>query len=161
MPSLTLFGFAHADGAEAAAWVIAGLERRRLVSVVDAAIVSRRPGDGGFKTGHLQVFDGPEALDGAFWKRLFRSLPEASGGEDSFSGDSGILARVGIDPVVLAQVRDKLSENSSVLFVVCRDGAEKQLGTALGRRGIRFERITVPLAVHCSGAEMEPLAAGK
>ena len=71
MTTLTGYSFDTADGAEKMVDLVQDLNRQKLITLEDAAIVTWPQGKKKPKTKHLGDMAGAGALGGAFWGMLF------------------------------------------------------------------------------------------
>jgi uncharacterized membrane protein len=98
------------------------LQRRELIQIHDAAIVSWREGAKKPKTRQLTSLAGVGALGGAFWGMLFGLiffiplLGMAIGA--GIGALTGSLSDVGIDDSFIRRMRDEIQPGTSALFVL-------------------------------------------
>ncbi|MGD9894139.1 MAG: DUF1269 domain-containing protein [Dehalococcoidia bacterium] len=125
MASMTVFKFPTADGAEQGLTLVQGLANDRLITLQDAAIVTWPQGAKKPKTRQLHNLAGAGALNGAFWGMLFGLIffvpffGLAIGA--AIGALTGKFADVGIDDNFVKQVRDKVTEGTSALFLLTKD----------------------------------------
>ncbi|MEU8895848.1 DUF1269 domain-containing protein [Nocardia sp. NPDC048505] len=123
--TLTVWKFASATGAETAAATLEDLQRRELITVQDAAIVTWPAGAKRPKTRQLHSLAGVGALGGAFWGLLFGLLlfvPLLGAAVGAGLGAmSGALVHIGIDDAFIKKVRAGLAPGTSALFVLTSD----------------------------------------
>ncbi|NUS94389.1 MAG: DUF1269 domain-containing protein [Nocardia sp.] len=123
--TLTVWKFASADGAEKAIETLEDLQRRELITVQDAAVVSWPDGAKKPRTRQLHSLAGIGALGGAFWGLLFGLLffiPLIGAAMGAGLGAmSGSLADIGIDDDFIKEVRGKLTPGTSALFALTSD----------------------------------------
>jgi uncharacterized membrane protein len=134
MATLTVWKFIDPGGAERAAAVLDGLQKREVITVHDAATVSwpldrKRP-----KTRQLHGLAGGGALSGSFWGLLFGLLffvplfGMAVGA--ALGGISGSMADIGIDDEFIESVRSEVQPGTSALFVMSSDGVPDTIRAA-------------------------------
>lgn len=137
MATLTIWRFDNPDGAQRAVARVESLARNGLVTVHDAAIVwwppeRRRP-----KLRQLNNLAGRGALSGAFWGMLFGLIfliPLFGAAVGAAAGAAGgALADVGIDDDLIRQVRDRLTQGSSALFLMTSDAVVDRVKDAFGQ----------------------------
>ncbi|MGV9635525.1 DUF1269 domain-containing protein [Nocardia rhamnosiphila] len=123
--TLTVWKFATADGADAAVATLEDLQRRELITVRDAAVVSWPEGAKKPRTRQLHSLAGIGALGGAFWGLLFGLLffiPLIGAAVGAGLGAmSGSLTDIGIDDEFIKEVRAKLTPGTSALFALTSD----------------------------------------
>ncbi|WP_109522602.1 MULTISPECIES: DUF1269 domain-containing protein [Nocardia] len=146
--TLTVWKFSHANGADAAVDTLEDLQRRELITVQDGAVVSWPQGATKPKTRQLRSITGMGALGGAFWGLLFGILffvPLIGAAIGAGVGAlSGSLADVGIDDRFIEEVRDKLTPNTSALFVLTSDATLDRIHDAF--HGQSAELVTTNLS---------------
>lgn len=122
MANLTVWKFNTVDGAEKAIAKLAELQKQHLIQVQDAAIVSWEPGKKKPKTRQAVPTGTLGALDGAFWGMLFGLLffvPIFGVAVGALAGAlSGHFADYGINDEFIKDVRDKVTEGTSALFLM-------------------------------------------
>jgi uncharacterized membrane protein/uncharacterized BrkB/YihY/UPF0761 family membrane protein len=120
--TLTVWRFPTPGGAHAATPTLADLQRRGVLAVHEAAVVSWEDGAGEPRTRPLAEVTGAGALSGAFWGLLFGVvffvpvLAAAAGAAVGALGES--LSSVGLDEERAAAVRREVVPGTSALFVV-------------------------------------------
>jgi uncharacterized membrane protein len=125
MATMTVWKFPTADGADRAEATLRDLQRRELIRIHDAAIVSYPEGARKPKTRQLSNMAGAGALGGAFWGMLFGLiffvplLGMAIGA--GMGALTGSLADVGIDDSFIRRMRDEIQPGTSALFVLSSD----------------------------------------
>ncbi|MGW5381266.1 DUF1269 domain-containing protein [Nocardia sp. NPDC003963] len=123
--TLTVWKFPTADGAENAVATLEDLQRRQLVTIHDAAVLSWPEGAKRPETRQLRSLAGIGALSGAFWGLLFGLLffvPLLGAAVGAGMGAvSGSLTDVGIDDKFIADLKDKVTPGTSALFVLTSD----------------------------------------
>src|SRR5262249_21847533 len=122
MTTLSVLEFNSPDGADQALQILQRLEQRQLIKLVDAAVVSWPQGSKGPKTRQVFSTERASALGGAFWGFLFGLiffvplLGLALGAAAGAIG--GALTDVGIDDNFIKQIRDKVKQGTSALFLM-------------------------------------------
>lgn len=147
MADLVVVRFPQADGAYRMLDKLEDLQKQELISIEDAAIVSWPEGKRKPKTRHLNNLAGLGALDGAFWGFLFgliffvpligMALGAAAGGL------AGSLTDVGIDDDFINEVREKVTEGTSALFLLSSGAVVDRIHDEV--EGMDFEIIATNL----------------
>ncbi len=137
MANLTVWKFNSIDGAANAVTKLKNLQKQYLIDIVDAAVVYWKPGKK--KPTTRQALDLPliGALDGAFWGMLFGllfTIPIFGMAIGALSGAlSGHFSDYGINDDFIQEVRDKITEGTSALFLMSENAAvDKVLETFSG-----------------------------
>ncbi|WP_292463246.1 DUF1269 domain-containing protein [Methanolobus sp.] len=122
MTTLTVLKFENAYDAERALGVIEDLNKKQLITLHDAAIVTWPEGKKKPKTRQLTSMTGAGALGGAFWGILFGLLffvPFLGMAVGAAMGAlAGSMADVGISDEFIKSVRSKVTEGTSALFLM-------------------------------------------
>jgi len=122
MSALTVWKFNSPEGAQQAYEKLVGLSKQHLIEVGEAAIVSWPAGAKKPKTRQMQSMTGAGALGGAFWGMLFGLLffiPFLGMAIGAAMGAlAGHFADYGIDDDFIKQVRAKVTEGTSALFLL-------------------------------------------
>jgi len=123
MPSsLVVLKFESPDGAEKGLELAANLNKQHLLELLDAATVTWPKGKRKPKTRHVGDMTCAGAWDGAFWGLLFGWLFFIPFVGAAFGAAIGALtahfADYGIGREFLEQVRTKVTEGSSALFLL-------------------------------------------
>jgi len=122
MATLFVLKFDDPYGADRVLIALQGLHEQRMITLVDAAVVSWPQGNKRPKTRQLHSTAGAGAGWGAFWGFLFGMLffiPLLGAAMGAGMGAiSGSLADVGIDDDFVKQVREKVTEGTSALFAL-------------------------------------------
>jgi uncharacterized membrane protein len=138
MATLTAFKFDDPHGAEKALEMLCMLQGQQLVSIVDAAMVCWPKGKSRPSTRQAVSGNGDSMLDGAFWGMLFGLIffMPVLGGVRVRSGLlASALADVGIDDNFIYQVRSKVNEGTSALFIIARDAVmDRVVETSTGTK---------------------------
>ncbi len=122
MANLTVWKFGTAEGAENALEKLTELKKQHLIEIVDAAIVTWPTGKKKPKTKQAINLAGLGALDGAFWGMLFGLIffvplfGMALGA--AIGALSGSFADYGIDDRFINDVKSKVTEGTSALFLL-------------------------------------------
>src|SRR6185312_8575720 len=122
MATMTVWKFPTAGGAAVAEATLKDLQRRELIQIHDAAIVSYPEGARKPKTRQLRSLAGAGALGGAFWGMLFGLiffvplLGMAIGA--GMGALTGSMTDVGIDDAFIRRMRDEIQPGTSALFLL-------------------------------------------
>jgi uncharacterized membrane protein len=134
MATLTAFRFDTVDGADNALGVVPMLQEQQLITVLDAALVSWPKGKNRPSTRQVILPSGTQLLDGTFWGMLFGLIffvPVLDAGRRAETDRlTSALSDVGIDDNFIYQVRSKLTEGTSALFVLSRDAVIDRINDA-------------------------------
>jgi uncharacterized membrane protein len=148
--TLTVLKFSTADGAEKMGSLLSDLARQNLVTVVDAATVSWPDGAKKPKTRQMHNLAGAGALDGAFWGLLFGIIffvPLFGLAIGAAMGAlSGSMRDVGIDDKFIDDVRSKVTEGTSALFLLTSGAVVDRVAEAVRQQGLHFEVIASNLS---------------
>ena len=148
MATLTVLKFPTADGADKMLGTIESLQKQQLITIQDAAIVSWPAGKKKPKTRQIQNLAGAGALMGAFWGMLFGLLffvPILGLAVGAGMGAlAGSFADVGIDDKFIKEVRSKVTEGTSALFLMSSGGVTDRVREAV--KGQEFELIATNLS---------------
>jgi uncharacterized membrane protein len=148
MATMTVLKFPDAEGADQMIGILEGLQKRQLIAIQDAAIVSWPTGKKGPKTRQLNHLAGLGALAGSFWGLLFGLiffiplLGMATGA--AMGALFGATTDIGIDDSFIAAVREKVTEGTSALFLLTSSAVIDRLTEAL--KGQSFEVIATSLS---------------
>ncbi|MGY1742964.1 MULTISPECIES: DUF1269 domain-containing protein [unclassified Blastococcus] len=122
MATMTVWKFPTVNGAAIAEETLKDLQRRELIKIHDAAIVSYPEGARKPKTRQLTSLTGAGALGGAFWGMLFGLiffiplLGMAIGA--GMGALVGSMSDVGIDDSFIRRMREEIQPGTSALFVL-------------------------------------------
>ena len=134
MASLTVWKFDTPDGADQALAKLTDLAKQQLITVEDAAIVSWPVGAKKPKTRQTQSTTGAGALGGAFWGMLFGLLffvPIFGMALGAAMGAlMGHFADYGINDDFIKQVREKVTEGTSALFLLSANATIDKVAAA-------------------------------
>lgn len=145
MATLTVLEFESADGADQMARALDDLQRQRLVTLLDAAIVSWPTGAKKPKTRQLSNVTAVSAMGGAFWGLLFGLiffvplLGMAVGA--GIGALSGMLTDVGVDDDFIKKVREDVTEGTSALFLLTRDEVPDKMAEEVRARNLKFKIV--------------------
>lgn len=122
MASLTVWKFNTPDGAEKALKKLESLQKQQLIEIQDAAIVSWTEGKKKPKTYQALDTTSAGALGGAFWGMLLGFIffvPFLGMALGAAAGAlSGHFADYGINDEFILEVRSKVTEGTSALFLL-------------------------------------------
>jgi uncharacterized membrane protein len=125
MATMTVWKFPTADGAAEAEQTLKELQKKELIKVHDAALVTYPEGAKRPKTRQLSNMAAAGALGGAFWGMLFGLIffvpllgLAVGAGVGALTGS---LTDVGIDDSFIRRVRDEIQPGTSALFVLSSD----------------------------------------
>lgn len=125
MATLTVWKFSNADGATQALTKLVDLQKQHLIKIVDAATVSWPEGKKKPKTKQALDLKTVGALDGAFWGMLFGLIfliPIFGMAVGAAMGAlSGHFSDYGINDDFVKDVRDKVTEGTSALFLMTEE----------------------------------------
>jgi len=148
MATLTVVRFPTAHGADHMIRTLSRLQKQRLISIRDAAIVNWPAGKRAPQTHQLHSLAGVGALHGSFWGLLFGLLFFAPVLGLTIGAATGALvgsmANVGIDHKFIAEVRGKVTEGTSALFLLTSDAVIDRLTVEL--KGQSFDVIATNLS---------------
>ena len=148
MATLTVLKFPTAGGAEDMLGLLEGLQKQQLITIQDAAIVTWPTGKKKPKTRQLHSLAGFGALEGAFWGMLFGLLffiPILGLAVGAAMGAlAGSFTDVGIDDNFIKEVRSKVTEGTSALFLMSSGAVADRIAPAV--QGREFEIITTNLS---------------
>jgi uncharacterized membrane protein len=148
MATLTVLKFPTAGGAEMMLARLRDLQRQQMITVQDAAFVTWPAGAKKPKTKQLSDLTGAGALSGGFWGLLFGLLffvPIFGLAVGAAIGAlAGHFARYGIDEDFIKQVRDKVTEGTSALFLLSSGAVLDRVVEAV--KDIHFEIISTNLS---------------
>ena len=148
MANLIVLKFPTAEGAGTMLSTLENLQKQQLIQVRDAAIVTWPMGARKPKTKQLNNLTGAGALGGAFWGMLFGLLffipffGLAVGA--AIGAIAGHYAKYGIDENFINQVREKVTEGTSALFLLTSGAVVDRVAEAV--KGQQFELIQTNLS---------------
>ena len=133
MATLTAFRFDTVDGADNALGVISMLQEQELIAILDAAVVSWPKGKTRPRTRQVVWPTRTQLLDGTFWGMLFGLIffvPVLDTRRAETDRLTSALSDVGIDDTFIYQVRSRLTEGTSALFVLSQDAVMDRINDA-------------------------------
>ena len=143
MASLTVWKFDTPDGADQALAKVESLSKQQLITVQDAAVVSWPEGKKKPKTRQAVNLAGLGALQGAFWGMLFGLLffiPLFGLAVGAAMGAlSGHFTDYGIDDDFIDDVRGKVTEGTSAIFLLTEKATVDKVSNAF--KGTKMELI--------------------
>ena len=150
MATLTVLEFGTPDGAEKSLTVLQSLQKQNLIQVQDAAIVTWPAGAKKPKTKQAMNLAGAGALSGAFWGMLFGLLffvPIFGMAVGALMGAlSGHFADYGIDDKFIKDIRDKVTEGHSALFLLSSGAVVDRVVEEMKKGLPKFELIASNLS---------------
>lgn len=145
MSTLTAIKFDTPNGAEQMLDLLVEMQRQRLITIHDGALVSWPDGKKGPKTRQLINLAGQGALGGAFWGMLFGLLffvPLLGMAIGAAMGAvTGAFADVGIDDNFIKQVRSSVTEGTSAIFLLTSGEVLDRLVDGIRAKGLQPELI--------------------
>jgi uncharacterized membrane protein len=148
--SLVVLEFETPDGADKGLELAASLQKKKLLQLLDAAIVTWPKGQKKPKTRHLGDLTAVGAWDGAFWGLLFGMIffvPFLGAAVGAAMGAlSGHFADYGIGKDFIEQVRGKVTEGCSALFLLVGQVTTDRVIEAF-KSAPKFEIIATNLSV--------------
>ncbi|NJD58569.1 MAG: hypothetical protein C3F13_14920 [Anaerolineales bacterium] len=160
MATLTVLKFSAPDGASEMLEKIKSLQKRELIKIQDAAIVSWPPGKKAPKTRQMVDMAGMGAMQGAFWGMLFGLIffvpffGLAVGA--AFGALGGKMADYGISDEFIKNTREKVTEGTSALFLLTTGAIQDEVLAEL--KGSKFELIASDLTKEQEDALKEAFA---
>ncbi len=147
MATLSVLKFPTADGAQQMEGTLLELQKQHLIEVQDAAIVTWPQGKKQPQTQQLHELAGQGALMGAFWGMLFGLIffvPFFGLAVGAAMGAlSGKFADYGIDDNFIKQMREKVTEGTSALFLLTSGAVQDKVVEAM--KGQTFEILSTNL----------------
>lgn len=154
MASLTVWKFDTPDGADQALQKLQGLAKQQLIQIQDAATVTWPQGKKKPKTHQAASMTGAGALGGAFWGMLFGLLffiPFLGMAIGAAVGAlAGHFTDYGISDDFINQVRSKVTEGTSALFVLADQATVDKVAEAF--KGTKMELIQSNLSAEQEAA---------
>jgi uncharacterized membrane protein len=143
MAALTVWKFPTADGAAQALTKVQSLQKQQLLELLDAAVVSWPQGKKNPKTKQMVSMTGVGALGGAFWGMLFGLIFFIPFFGLAIGAAMGALMGhfndYGIDDDFIKQVREKVTEGTSALFLFTANVTLDKVSEEL--KGMNFELV--------------------
>jgi uncharacterized membrane protein len=141
MGTLTAIKFNTPEGADQMLGLVGELQRQKLITIHDGAVVSWAPGKKGPKTRQLHNLAGSGALGGAFWGMLFGLLffvPILGMAVGAAMGAlTGSLSDVGIDDNFIKRVRSEVTEGTSAIFLLTSGEVVDRVLEAIREKGLQ------------------------
>ena len=148
MATLVVVKFPTVEGAGTMLSTLENLQKQQLIQIDDGAIVTWPIGAKKPKTKQLRNLTGAFALGGAFWGMLFGLLffiPIFGLAVGAAIGAlMGHFAHYGIDEGFIDQVRSKITEGTSALFLLSSGAVVDKVAAAV--KGQQFEIIQTNLS---------------
>src|SRR3954466_14364376 len=148
MATMTVWKFPTAEGAAIAEDTLKDLQRRELIQINDAAIVSYPEGAKKPKTRQLRSLAGAGALGGAFWGMLFGLLffiPLLGLAVGAAMGAlTGSMSDIGIDDDFIKRARDEITPGTSALFLMSSGAVVDKVRDAF--RGEHVELVSTNMS---------------
>jgi uncharacterized membrane protein len=160
MATLTVLKFSTPEGAADMLEKIKSLQKRELILIQDAAIVSWPPGKKAPKLKQMVDMAGMGAMQGAFWGMLFGLIflmpvfGLAVGA--AFGALGGRMADYGISDEFIKNTREKVTEGTSALFLLTTGAVRNEVLAEL--KGSKFELIASDLTKEQEDALKEAFA---
>ena len=143
MATLTVWKFDTATGAQDALDKLADLSKQQLIQIQDAAILSWPAGKKNPKTKNYGSMTGQGALSGAFWGMLFGLIffvPFFGLAVGAAMGAlTGKFADYGINDNFIKEVREKVTEGTSALFLLSANAVQDRVAEAFA--GVNMELV--------------------
>jgi uncharacterized membrane protein len=148
MANITVWKFESATGATEALIKLADLQRQHHIVLIDAATVTWPKGKKHPRTRQAVDLVGRGALDGAFWGMLFGflffvpMLGMAVGA--AVGGIAGRFKDYGIDDDFITNVKSKVTEGTSALFLLSGASSREKVQEAF--QNVKMELISSNLS---------------
>jgi uncharacterized membrane protein len=150
MATLTAIKFNTPTGADEMLNLLGDLQRQNLITILDGATVTWPQGKKGPKTRQLTNLAGRGALDGAFWGMLFGLLffvPFLGMAVGAAMGAlTGSMADIGINDDFIKQVRSKVTEGTSAIFLLTGNVVVDRVLDSVRQKGLQPELIASNLS---------------
>ncbi len=148
MSTVTVLSFSDPEGADKALAIVRGLQKQRLITVQDAAVVSWPIGKKRPTTQQSVDLVRAGAVSGVFWGLLFGLIFVApligmSIGA-AFGALSGALRDYGIDDEFIKLVRERVQEGTSALFLMTSGAVLDRVADAF--TSVHFEIMSTNLS---------------
>jgi uncharacterized membrane protein len=148
MATLSAIEFPTVDGADRALAILEDLQKQRLITLHDAAVVTWPADKKQPKTRQANSLVGAGALGGMFWGMLFGLLffvPFLGAAIGAGIGAlTGALTDVGIDDKFINQVKQQVKPGTSALFVLTSDAVVERVAAAF--QGVQGEIVSTNLS---------------
>jgi uncharacterized membrane protein len=143
MTTITGYSFDTADGAQKMVDLVQDLNRQKLITLEDAALVTWPQGKKKPQTKHLGDMTGEGALGGAFWGMLFGLIffiPFFGMAVGAAMGAlAGHYSNYGIDKSFIEQAQAKVTEGTSALFLMTSQAVQDKVTDAVQKSGLKFD----------------------
>jgi uncharacterized membrane protein len=140
MATMTVLEFETPEGADNLARTLNDLQKQRLITILDAAIVSWPHGKKKPKLNQMHNLAAVGSMSGAFWGFLFGLIFLVPLFGMALGAGMGALAGsmrdVGIDDNFIKKVREDITEGTSALFLLSADEVTDRLAEELKQRGV-------------------------
>jgi uncharacterized membrane protein len=149
MTTISVFQYDTPEGAKKMLNLVKDLEKQRLITLQDAAIISWENGKKKPKTKDLGDMTAQGALGGAFWGMLFGLIffvpffGMAIGA--ALGALTGKFTDYGIDKDFIKGVGEKVTEGTSALCLMTSGGVYDKVSEAVREKGWNFEVISTNL----------------
>lgn len=161
MATLTVWKFATATGAQEALTKLGELSKQQLIQIQDAAVVSWPAGKKSPNTKNYGSMTGKGALSGAFWGMLFGLIffvPFFGLAVGAAMGAlAGKFADYGISDNFIKEVREKVTEGTSALFLLSANAVQDRVLAEF--HGVDMELIASNLSAEQEAALHEQFEA--
>lgn len=150
MATMTVLEFDSPSGADQMVKILGEGQQKRLITVLDAAVVTWPAGAKKPKTQQLHNLAASGALGGAFWGLLFGMIffvplfGMAVGA--TFGALSGAMNDIGVDDNFIKRVRDDIKPGSSALFLLSTGAVPDRLAEEVKAQGLTFKLISSNLS---------------
>ncbi|HQY92286.1 MAG: DUF1269 domain-containing protein [Caldilinea sp.] len=148
MTTLTVWKFDAATGAQEALAKLRELSKQQLIQIQDAAVVAWPAGKKSPNTKNYGSMTGKGALSGAFWGMLFGLIffvPFFGLAVGAAMGAlSGKFADYGISDNFIKEVREKVTEGTSALFLLSANTVQDRVMAEF--QGVKMELISSNLS---------------
>lgn len=148
MATMTVTKFNTPEGAEQMLSTIQQLDKQRLITLLDGAMVTWPEGKRKPKIRQLHNMTSAGALSGAFWGMLFGMIflvplfGLAIGA--AMGAVSGSFRDFGIDDEFVKKLRDEVKEGTSALFLLTQDAVQDRVVSEL--KQFDFEILSTNLS---------------
>jgi uncharacterized membrane protein len=146
MSELIVFAFPDESGAAAMSQELQSLQKQQLITMSDAAIVTRKP-DGKPKIKQANNLVGAGALGGAFWGMLIGLLFFAPWLGLAIGAVSGAIAGkftdIGIDDNFIKEVGSTIEPGQSALFLMVEKWTEDKVLPELSKYNAKILRTNL------------------
>jgi uncharacterized membrane protein len=161
MAALTVWKFDTATGAQEALTRLGELSKQELIQIQDAAVVSWPAGKKSPSTKNYGSMTGRGALSGAFWGMLFGLIFFVPFFGLAFGAAMGALsgkfADYGISDSFIKEVREKVTEGTSALFLLSASAVQDRVLAEF--KGVNMELIASNLSAEQEAALYEQFEA--